>query len=144
MATVSTTGSGATSSRPRSPVNTRTGTGGGNSRSQPGPAPSGKRHQAVCNPFRCGRPDSTRPAAWISERAFLGTNADDCLTPAPLGRVQGGDGLVEGRDVADVRPQPSVPHPLDDLTQLATIGLDHEVDPQSVGGLPLVRVFCPH
>ena len=39
-----------------------------------------------------------------------------------------GDGIVEGRDVADVRPQSSVPHPLDDLTQLGTIGLDNEVD----------------
>jgi hypothetical protein len=35
--------------------------------------------------------------------------------------------------VADVRPQPSVTHPLDDLTQLGTIGLDNEVDPQAVG-----------
>jgi hypothetical protein len=42
--------------------------------------------------------------------------------------------VVEGRDVADVRPQPSVPHPLDDLTQLATIGLDNEVDRQAVVG----------
>src|SRR5215472_8215808 len=50
------------------------------------------------------------------------TNADDRLPRDPLGldplgRVQGGDGVVEGRDVADVRPQSSVPHPLDDLTQ---------------------------
>ena len=42
------------------------------------------------------------------------TNADDRLPLASLGRVQGGDGVVEGRDVADVRPQPSVTHPLDD------------------------------
>jgi hypothetical protein len=28
----------------------------------------------------------------------------------------------EGRDVADVRPQSSVPHPLDDLNQLGAIG----------------------
>lgn len=33
--------------------------------------------------------------------------------------LKAGDGFVEGRDVADVRPQPSVAHPLDDLTQLA-------------------------
>src|SRR5262249_58056871 len=46
----------------------------------------------------------------------------------------GGDGIVEGRDVADVRPQSSVPYPLDDLTQLGTIGLDNEVDRQAVGG----------
>src|SRR5262245_7874504 len=56
------------------------------------------------------------------------TNADDRLPRASLGRVEGGDGIVEGRDVADVRPQSSVPHPLDDLTQLGTIGLDNEVD----------------
>src|SRR5262245_5910694 len=49
------------------------------------------------------------------------TNADDRLPRASLGRVQGGDGIVEGRDVADVRPQSSVTHPLDDLTQLGTI-----------------------
>ena len=42
--------------------------------------------------------------------------------------MQGGVGIVEGRDGADVRPQPSVPHPLHDLTQLGTIGLDNEVD----------------
>ena len=57
----------------------------------------------------------------------------------PLGRVEGGDGIVEGRDVADVRPQSSVPHPLDDLTQLGTIGLDDEVDRQAVGGPRLGR-----
>ena len=58
-------------------------------------------------------------------------NADDRLPLAPLGRVEGGDGIVEGREVADVRPQPSVPHPLHDLTQLGTIGLDNEVDRQA-------------
>src|SRR6516165_2627 len=67
------------------------------------------------------------------------TNADDRLPRASLGRVQGGDGIVEGRDVADVRPQSSVPHPLDDLTQLGTIGLDNEVDRQAVGGPRLGR-----
>src|ERR1051326_1213906 len=62
------------------------------------------------------------------------TNTDDRLPPASLGRIQGGDGIVEGRDVADVCPQPSVPHPLDDLTQLGAIGLDNEVDRQAVLG----------
>src|SRR5260221_5648996 len=61
-------------------------------------------------------------------------NANDRLPRAPLGRVEGGDGIVEGRDVADVRPRSSVPHPLDDLTQLGAIGLDDEVDRQAVGG----------
>jgi hypothetical protein len=60
-------------------------------------------------------------------------NADDRLPLASLGPVEGGDGIVEGRDVADVRPQSSVPHPLDDRTQLGTIGLDNEIDRQAVG-----------
>src|SRR5437867_10643400 len=51
---------------------------------------------------------------------------------ASLGWVEGGDGTVEGRDGADVRPQSSVPHSLDDLAQLGTIGLDNEVDRQAV------------
>jgi hypothetical protein len=67
------------------------------------------------------------------------TNADDRLPLASLGRVESGDGIVEGRDGADVRPQPSVPHPLDDLTQLGAIGLDNEVDRQAVGGPRLGR-----
>src|SRR5215475_4748889 len=67
------------------------------------------------------------------------TNADDRLPRASLGRVEGGDGIVEGRDVADVRPQSSVPHPLDDLTQLGAIGFDNEVDRQAVGGPRLGR-----
>src|SRR6266550_7342572 len=50
------------------------------------------------------------------------TNADDRLPVDPLGRIESGDGIVEGRDVADVRPQSSVTHPLDDLTQLGAIG----------------------
>ena len=57
----------------------------------------------------------------------LRTNADDRLPRASLRRVEGGEGVVEGRDVADVRPQSSVTHPPDDLTQLGTIGLDNEV-----------------
>src|ERR1700750_611426 len=68
-----------------------------------------------------------------------GTNADDRLPLASLGRVQGGDGIVEGRDVVDVRPQSSVPHALDDLTQLGAIGLDDEVDREAVGRLRLGR-----
>src|SRR5260221_14627457 len=62
------------------------------------------------------------------------TNADDRLSLASLGPVEGGDGVVEGRDVADVRPQSSVTHPLDDLTQLGAIGHENKVDPQAVGG----------
>src|SRR5438552_12493984 len=66
-------------------------------------------------------------------------NANDRLPRASFGWVEGGDGTVEGRDVADVRPQSSVPHSLDDLTQLGTIGLDNEVDRQAVGGPRLGR-----
>src|SRR5205085_11054629 len=54
------------------------------------------------------------------------------------------NGIVEGRDVADVGPQSSVPHPLDDLTQLGTIGLDDEVDCQAVGGPRLGRPYDSH
>lgn len=61
-------------------------------------------------------------------------NPDDSLPRAPFGRVEDGDCIVEGRDVADVRPQSSVPHSLDDLAQLGTIELDNEVDRQTVGG----------
>src|SRR3954447_23716989 len=52
------------------------------------------------------------------------TNADDRLPADPLGRVECRDGVVERREVPDVRPQSSVPHPLDDLPQLGTIGQD--------------------
>src|SRR5437764_10312005 len=62
------------------------------------------------------------------------TNADDRLPLASLGPVEGGDSVVEGRDVADVRPQSSVTHPLDDLTQLGAIGHENKVDRQAVGG----------
>src|SRR5947199_4721367 len=72
------------------------------------------------------------------------TNADDRLPLDPLGRVEGGDSIVEGRDVADVRPQSSVRYPLDDLTQLGTIGLDNEVDRQAVGGPCLGRPYDGH
>ena len=69
----------------------------------------------------------------------LRANANDRLPRASLGRVEGGDSFVEGRDGADVRPQSSVPHPLDDLTQLGTIGLDNEVDRKAVSGPRLGR-----
>src|SRR5260221_1961836 len=61
-------------------------------------------------------------------------NADDRLPADPLGRIESGDGIVEGRDVADVRPQSSVPHPLDDLTQFGAIRQDNKVNRQAVDG----------
>src|SRR5947207_8731670 len=107
------------------------------------------------------------PAAWsVTTIAFMGivssviclfggnvasmgacrsrTNADDRLPLASLGPVEGGDGTVEVRDGADVRPQLSVPHPLDDLSQLGTIGLDDEIDCQAVGGPCLGRAGDGH
>src|SRR3954471_5672774 len=55
------------------------------------------------------------------------THVNDCLPRASLGRVEGSDRIVQGRDVADVRAHSPVTHPPDDLAQLGTIGLDHEV-----------------
>ena len=48
-------------------------------------------------------------------------NADDRLSLEPLGRVEGGDGIVEGSHVADVCPQPTIPDSLDDLTQESSV-----------------------
>src|SRR3954447_5154550 len=75
----------------------------------------------------------TTIASMIMHLASVGacrsrTYADDGLSDASLGPVQVGDGIVKGQDGADVRPQPPVPHPLNDLSQLGTIGLDDEID----------------
>src|SRR5438309_12100711 len=82
-----------------------------------------------------------RIARWLGDHIpeSSWTNADDRLPLDPLGRVEGGDGVVEGRDVADVRPQSSVTHPPYDLTQLGAIGHDNEVDRQAVDGPRLGR-----
>src|SRR5262249_14079657 len=69
---------------------------------------------------------------------------DDRLALAPLSRVEGGNGVVEGRDVADVCPQSSVPYPLDELTQLGAIGYDDEVDSQAARGPRLGRAGNGH
>jgi hypothetical protein len=53
--------------------------------------------------------------------------------------LKAADGVVEGRDVADVRPQSSVTHPLDDLTQLGAIRHENKVNRQAVGGPRLGR-----
>src|SRR5215469_11996256 len=66
-------------------------------------------------------------------------NADDRLSLDPPGRVEGGDGIVQGSHVADVCPQPTIPGSLDDLTQLGAVGYDDEVDSQAVGGPRLGR-----
>src|SRR4051812_26645536 len=72
------------------------------------------------------------------------TNADDRLPLNPRGWVECGDGVAEGRDVPDVRPQSSVTEPPDDFAQLGTIGLDHEIDRQAAGGPRLGRADDGH
>ena len=46
--------------------------------------------------------------------------------------------------MADVRPQPSVTHPLGDLTQLGALGHDNEVDRQALGRPRLGRAGDGH
>src|SRR6476661_120806 len=60
-------------------------------------------------------------------------NADDRLAGMTLGRVEGGDGVFEGGDRADVGPQQAVADALDDFAQLSAVGFDDEVDRPSVG-----------
>src|SRR5207244_12238923 len=69
---------------------------------------------------------------------------DDRLALDPLGRVEGGDGIVEGSHLADVCPQPTIPGSLDDLTQLGAIGYDDEVDSQASRGPRLGRAGDGH
>jgi len=77
----------------------------------------------------CGRGE---PLAFaVSSR----TNSDDRLPADPLGRIESGDGIVEGL----ASTQSSVPYPLDDLTQLGAIGHENKVDRQAVGGPRLGR-----
>src|SRR5215510_6596768 len=83
-------------------------------------------------------------ASRVRSSCASSSNADDRLPLASLGPVEGGDGIVEGRDVADVRPQSSVPYPLDELTQLGAIGYDDEVDSQAARGPRLGRAGDGH
>src|SRR5689334_8022340 len=71
-------------------------------------------------------------------------NADYRLSLGPLRRVEGGDGVIKGSHVADICPQPTIPHPLDDLTQLGAIGYDDEVDSQAASGPCLGRAGDGH
>src|SRR4029077_21208872 len=81
-------------------------------------------------------------------------NADDRLSLDQLGRVEGGNRIVEGSHVADVCPQPTNPDPLDELTQfgaiaydatqLGAIGYDDEVDSQAARGPRLGRAGDGH
>ena len=58
--------------------------------------------------------------------------------------VKGGNGIVEGSHVADVCPQPSIPEPLDELTQLGAIGYNDEVDSQVARGPHIGRAGDGH
>src|SRR5579871_5170117 len=69
----------------------------------------------------------------------LGAHADDGFAFAALGRVERGDGVVEGRDVSDVGAKAPVAYPVNDLHQLAWNGLDDEVDRETVDGASLNR-----
>src|SRR5215470_1118992 len=98
-------------------------------------------------------PDSRlrRPSCfWLAQRCSAAIpessrmNADDRLSLDPLGRVEGGDGIVEGSHVADVCPQPTIPDPPDGLTQLGAIGYDDEVDSQAASGPRLGRAGDGH
>src|SRR6187200_993414 len=71
-------------------------------------------------------------------------NANDRLSLDPLGPVEGGNRIVEGSHVADVCPQPPIPDPLDELTQLGAIGYDDEVDSQAARGPRLGRAGDGH
>src|SRR5215472_11302755 len=88
--------------------------------------------------------DCARSVASKSNVEPSGTNAVDRLPLASLGRVEGGDGFVEGRDVADVRPQSSVTRPPDNLTQLGAIGYYDEVNRPAVSGPCLGRAGDGH
>src|SRR3569833_1324811 len=83
----------------------------------------------------CPRGPDATPGRPSMDACRSRTNADDRLPLVSLGPVKCCDGLVEGRDSADVGPQLSVPHSLDDLTQLGSNGLDNEVD-RPAGGRP--------
>src|SRR5258707_9181484 len=72
------------------------------------------------------------------------TNADDCLSLGPFDPVEGRDGIVEGSYGTDVCPQPTVPGPLDDFTQLSSIGFDDEIDSQAARGPRLGRAGDGH
>src|SRR5436305_14335308 len=71
-------------------------------------------------------------------------NADDRLSLDPLGRVEGGNRIVEGCHLADVCPQPTNPDSLDELSQLGAIGYDDEVDSQAARGPRLGRAGDGH
>src|SRR5262249_28297018 len=78
----------------------------------------------------------------IPESSWM--SADDRLSLDPLGRVEGGNRIVEGSHVADVCPQPTIAEPLDEVTQLGPIGYDDEVNRQAARGPRLGRAGDGH
>ena len=71
-------------------------------------------------------------------------NADDRLSLGPLGRVEGGNGIVEGSHFADVCAQPAISDPLDQLSQLGAIGYDDEINSQAASGPRVGRAGNGH
>src|SRR5690242_9598158 len=71
-------------------------------------------------------------------------NADDRLSIYPLGRVKGGNAILEGSHAADVCAQPAIPDPLHELAQLRAIGFADEVDSQAARGPGLGRPSGGH
>jgi hypothetical protein len=57
----------------------------------------------------------------------LTDDADVRLAAGPLGHIENGNGIVEGRDAANVRAQSSVAYSPDDFTRLATIGHENKI-----------------
>ena len=72
------------------------------------------------------------------------TGANYRLSTDPLGAVEGGNSIVEGRDVADVCPQPTYSDLLDEFTQSGGIWCDDEIDSQAVSGSRLRRASNGH
>src|SRR5207248_5799926 len=79
----------------------------------------------------------------IGAPSFLRKTTNDRLSLASR-LVEGGNGIVEGSHFADVCPQPTIPHPLDGLTQLGAIGYDDEVNSQAARGPRLGRAGNGH
>src|SRR5262249_18635193 len=91
-------------------------------------------------PHRIGGRHAVKLALPESSRS----KADDRLSLDPFGRVEGGDGIVEGSHGADVCPHSSVTSPPDNLTQLGAIGYDDEVNRPAVSGPRLGRAGDSH
>src|SRR5262249_28466399 len=79
------------------------------------------------NPDTAGRRETSR------------ANPNNRLPRASLGGVEGGDGIGERGNGANVRPQSSVTHLLDDRAVLGPIGPDNAIDRQPVIGPCLAR-----